>query len=248
MSSASREAGRLRSLHSSFSSPKEVNQSDALPKADKLVLFQCMRIPQDERDQWFDGEACRLLVAQKLAKRSEPSQLGFPVASGRLVLCGAPGKNDVQTWAKELNCVVTLLREDELRDRGLQFVASLPPLGVEWLHHPISGAALRGDGDRSAVMAAANAVVEQLRLGRTVAVHCSAGLHRTGIVAYMALRLLGFSLASAFELLGRVRWETRAELEKLHFRNQPGKADATAKLVAVAEEMLVGCCREERVV
>merc|ERR1712086_367767 len=98
--------------------------------------------------------------------------------------------------------------------------------------------ALEAPDDRNAVKSAASAVAEQLKLGNAVAVHCSAGLHRTGIVGYLALRLLGHSMASSFELLGQIRWETRRELEQLHFNDKSTTPDAPGKLVSIAEELL----------
>eukprot|EP00930_Biecheleria_cincta_P047603 TRINITY_DN33030_c0_g1_i1.p1 TRINITY_DN33030_c0_g1~~TRINITY_DN33030_c0_g1_i1.p1 ORF type:complete len:577 (-),score=102.72 TRINITY_DN33030_c0_g1_i1:179-1909(-) len=234
------EVSRLRSFHGSFQNPKELNQSDVVSKGDKVLLFPCVKLPMQDRAAWFDTEETRFKVAQSLAKRTQEDDLecGFPVASGQLLLSGAPGKSNIGEWAKGLNCVVTLLRTDELQARGLNLDVELPRLGVEWLHQVISGASLQGPGDREIVKAAAIVVAERLRSGKTVAVHCSAGLHRTGIVGYLALRLLGHSLASTFELLGRIRYETRAELEKIHYKKRSSSPDAPASLVAVAEELL----------
>lgn len=233
---------RLRGMQSSFPGPKELHQSQTVDKADKHVLFPCMKLPVHERDAWFDGEACRFAVAQLLARRppapAEHLQTGFPVGMGRLVLCGAPSKKVVDSWAEGLNCVVTLLRDEELHSRGLDLTI-LDALHVEWLHLPISGAALEGPGDRDAVMTAASAVAERLRSGKTIAVHCSAGLHRTGIVGYLALRLLGWSRGGAFELLGQIRWETRAELEKIFWKSRSTTPDTPANLIVIAEELLL---------
>lgn len=239
---AEKTLARLRGLHSSFPGPRELHQSQTVCKADKILLFPCVKIPVHERDAWFDGEECRFTVAQFLAKTpqapTEDVRKGFPVRMGRLVLCGAPSKKVVDSWAEGLDCVVTLLREEELHNRGLD-LNILSALSVEWLHLPISGAALESPGDRDAVKAAASAVAERLRSGKTVAVHCSAGLHRTGIVGYLALRLLGWSMGGAFELLGQIRWETRAELEKIFWKSQSTTPDAPANLISIAEELLL---------
>lgn len=242
LASADETFARLRSLHSSFPGPKELNQSQALSKADKNLLFLCLRLPAAERDAWFDGDVCRFAVAQSLAKNSlaaaERARSGFPVGRGRLVLCGAPGKKAVDSWAEGLDCVVTLLRETELRDRGLDLIM-LCEKNVEWMHLPVSGAALAEPEDHVAVQDAARAVAERLSSGKTIAVHCSAGLHRTGLVGYLALRLLGWSMAGSFELLGQIRFETRAELENIYYRRQSAAPGGVANLIAVAEEMLL---------
>lgn len=234
----------LRSLHPSFAGPKELNQSD-VARVDKLILFPCMKLPISERGAWLDGEACRFAVAQALAKSSTVTHddarisRGFPVGSGRLVLDGAPGKkaDAIAAWAKGCHCVVTLLRSSELRDRGLDLAGSLGPLAVEWLHLPISGACLEDPADKPTALAAARAVAERLQAGRTVAVHCSAGLHRTGLVGYLALRLLGRPMPGAFELLGQIRWETRLEIVEKGYYKQQG-AFAAANIISVAEEMV----------
>jgi len=233
---------RLRGLHSSFSGPRDLQQSQTLSKADKIILFPCVKLPSHERDAWFDGEECRFTVAQSLAKKrqapAEHVRNGFPVRMGRLVLCGAPSKKVIDSWAEGLDCVVTLLRDEELHSRGLDLTI-LGALSVEWLHLPISGAALESPGDSDAVRAAASAVAERLKSGKTVAAHCSAGLHRTGIVGYLALRLLGWSMGGAFELLGQIRNETRTELEKIFWKSQSTTPDAPANLISIAEELLL---------
>ncbi len=39
--------------------------------------------------------------------------------------------------------------------------------------------------------------------------HCAAGIHRTGTMAYTILRMSGYSPAEAYELLGTMREETK---------------------------------------
>jgi len=241
------KVARLRTLHTCFPGPRELNHSQTVSKADKNLLFGCVRLPASERDAWFDGELCRFSVAQSLAKISsappEHTRGGFSVGTGRLVLCGAPGKKAIESWAEELDCVVTLLRNTELQDRGLD-LSLLGPMKVEWLHLPVSGAALADAGDRDAVKEAATAVAKRLSSGKVVAVHCSAGLHRTGVVGYLALRLLGWSMPGAFELLGQIRFETRAELEKIYYRRQSAECQSSepggvANMISSAEELLL---------
>lgn len=228
---------RLRSLHSSFPGPRELNQS-SVKKADKHLLFPCLKLPEKERDAWFDSPTCKFAVAQSLARDAPDPDVarGFPVCKGRLVLTGAPGKKQAD-WAEGLDCVVTLLRSDELKSRGLNLAILAPD--AEWLHLPVSGARLEGAGDHDTVKDAARAVAERLKAGKTVAIHCSAGLHRTGVVGYLSLRLLGMTMAEAFELLGQIRWETRAELEKIYFKNQSTTPDSPANLISAAEDMLL---------
>mmetsp|Transcript_82519 Transcript_82519/g.129926 ORF Transcript_82519/g.129926 Transcript_82519/m.129926 type:complete len:292 (+) Transcript_82519:1-876(+) len=234
----------LRVIHSSFAGAKELAQSESLPRDDKHMLFACLRLPSDQRDAWFENEATRFAVAKALAKHASfeiPRERGFPVGCGRLLLTGAPSKKELEGWVSDVNCVMTLLRSDELQDRKLDLAAGLSSLGVEWHHMPITGAALEGANDREMVISAAGLVDCLLKSGKCVVVHCSAGLHRTGIVAYLALRLGGHSKSSAFELLGQVRWDTRAELERLHYRSLRilgAEHGATMDLVGIAECLL----------
>ena len=43
----------------------------------------------------------------------------------------------------------------------------------------------------------------------TVVVHCAAGVHRTGCIAYSLMRMNGLERAEAFDALGKMREETK---------------------------------------
>src|SRR4029079_9893666 len=64
--------------------------------------------------------------------------------------------------------------------------------GLGWVHLPLSGRRMDQPGDRESLAQLPT------RLGiwdqpRRVVVHCSAGLHRTGAICYLLLRLAGMA-------------------------------------------------------
>jgi protein-tyrosine phosphatase len=52
-----------------------------------------------------------------------------------------------------------------------------------------------------------------LERGRSVLIHCAAGIHRTGMVAYGLLRWCGHSADEALTLIGQMRTHTRDGLQ-----------------------------------
>ena len=56
---------------------------------------------------------------------------------------------------------------------------------------------------------------------RNVAVHCAAGMHRTGMVTYCALRVLGYSAVHSCFTLAAMRMLTFVELTKPRRSKQP---------------------------
>ena len=50
---------------------------------------------------------------------------------------------------------------------------------------------------------------EHLSSSQICVLHCAAGVHRTGTLAYTILRMSGYDASEAFELLGTMREETK---------------------------------------
>lgn len=82
-------------------------------------------------------------------------------------------------------------------------VARWEAAGVEVLHVDYG---IRRDGEHAAIVeATAEAVAARLAAGRRVHIHCAAGMHRTGRVAYASLRRLGLSCDDAIAEISRTR-------------------------------------------
>lgn len=122
-----------------------------------------------------------------------------PLAGGHLAIGHKPGR-DLRQALAETGCthVLSLLADHE---------AGVPASGVQ-LRLPLASAEPPGP-ERSAEVRACFAELQGLLAGGAkIYVHCSAGLHRTGMVAHGLLRYLGLGPAEALARLGELREAT----------------------------------------
>ena len=84
--------------------------------------------------------------------------------------------------------VLTLLCEKERAEKIGVFVKEF---GIEWIHIPMKNANPPVGCDSERIGIAIVEVVNVLKKGGNVLVHCSAGLHRTGMIANAVLALYG---------------------------------------------------------
>jgi protein-tyrosine phosphatase len=137
------------------------------------------------------------------------------VGGGRLWARGRPGMRLVATLPS-LGCtrVVTLLAE---REGARELGAAVERAGLAWTWLPLDNGRPPPDAVRARLLAGLPAIVDALRAGESVLVHCAAGIHRTGMVTYALLRLLGLPPADAQALLARIRRETFEGMQPHHF-------------------------------
>ena len=89
--------------------------------------------------------------------------------------------------------VIVLLAEDEecLKKAGRNLRLLYKEEGFNVIHLPIRDFGVPSNGD---LVRAVNAVIAHAQTGRNIAIHCSAGIGRTGLfVALIAKQVLGFS-------------------------------------------------------
>lgn len=128
-----------------------------------------------------------------------------PIAGGFLALGHRPRKTGFKKLKDEgATAVLTLLSEQEqARDLGVLAVAQ----GLKWIWLPLpNGTPPPVDRDDD-IRAAFIDVRAALEAGGRVLVHCSAGIHRTGMMAFGLLRFLGIEANEAkrvFTLLRQV--------------------------------------------
>src|SRR6185295_4277957 len=122
---------------------------------------------------------------------------------GALALTHRPKRTALPTWkAAGVTHVVTLLAEREgARDIG----DAATRAGLEWIWVPIANAAVPDETETQRLVPAIDHIVGVLRQGGHVAIHCSAGIHRTGMFGYAVLRRLGLSRDEAHAKLGELR-------------------------------------------
>lgn len=121
-----------------------------------------------------------------------------------LVLGPRPGKKSMSRLSElELTHCCTLLGEKE-DPHAIERICTR--LGCTWLWLPLDGGGL--DTLKSTPMADHIRRLNTALLGverPKVYLHCSAGIHRTGYVAYMLLRVMGLDETAALKALNALR-------------------------------------------
>ncbi len=148
-----------------------------------------------------------------MAKISNPKTISTWVSleGGQVTASGAPGKRKIALWAADgVTDVVTLQRGDE---HAPWLPAACEAAGLSWHHLPLSGRRLERQEDR-VTLAAIPELLTVLRQEppRRMIVHCSAGLHRTGVCLYLLLRAAGQAPEDAVAAIAAARPLTAEEL------------------------------------
>lgn len=110
--------------------------------------------------------------------------------------------------------LVTLLATRE----GSERIGALArEVGMEWTWLPLdSGRPPTADADWQRIALGLIALAGRLNQGESVALHCSAGIHRTGMIAYAFLRAYGYTRPQALDTIARMRVVTRSGLTEAH--------------------------------
>lgn len=144
-----------------------------------------------------------------IAEPFEPDSRWVPLHVGWITAAGGPSRQRLSAWrGRGATDVLTLQRAGEMQPW-------IPELcqahGLNWLHLPLSGRRMDqlGDAESLARLPALLAVWDE---PRRVVVHCSAGLHRTGAICYLLLRLAGLERDDAIARLRLARALTAEEL------------------------------------
>ncbi len=166
----------------------------------------------------------------------EPEVLGLP---GRLGMTILPGVKDPGRWDRDLgadlerlrrryetDALVTLLEEDEFELYGVpDFLERAREAGIEVDHFPIRDVDTPLEAQSDGYAALVQRILDRLREGKTVVVHCRGGLGRTGTVVSSVLVALG---RGADEAIGLAR-ETRRSDRTVETRQQEEYVRAFAR-------------------
>lgn len=130
-----------------------------------------------------------------------------------MITChGKPKKRDINFLSEmyNLNYVITLLHNDELPNQVRNMC--LKRKGIKWNHIPLLGAKSEYfQSKETSELIKKNILIiidEMKNKPLTIYIHCSAGIHRTGVVLYTLLRLTGETEQSAMEAIKIIREET----------------------------------------
>ena len=132
--------------------------------------------------------------------------------SGRLALSERPKIKEIKRLkTDQCDRVVTILAErgDNARSIGTAVIAQ----GMQWDWVKVSTATDYSPIEHRFLKSAMITIREALEAGESVLIHCSAGKHRTGVLAYGVLRNGGMTHEESLHLIGKMRPETAAELD-----------------------------------
>jgi protein-tyrosine phosphatase len=128
----------------------------------------------------------------------------------RLALVAAPRggewlAEEIAAWRTAgVSTVVSLLEPFEVQELELKLESSsCEALGLQFLSFPIPDHSIPTSAP--ALLALVVQLVSQLRGGAVVAIHCRAGIGRTGLVAGCVLHQLGVPFENIFPALERAR-------------------------------------------
>ncbi len=129
---------------------------------------------------------------------------------GRLAIMARPRAGDwlddeIAGWKGEgVDVVVSLLEIEEVEELGLQREAELcRATGIQFVSFPISDRGVPKSQREAAELA--ESVAADVAAGRSVAIHCRAGIGRSSVIAACALIRAGLSADTAFAGIARAR-------------------------------------------
>lgn len=105
--------------------------------------------------------------------------------------------------------VLTLLNENE---GAAQIGRQLQQVNINWIWFPFSASKPHEGSSISEVYDLFANLSSLIHAGNKIYVHCSAGIHRTGMITYGFLRSLGTDKAEAFNMLRSLRAVTAAQV------------------------------------
>ena len=153
------------------------------------------------------------------------------VGNGRLALYHRPKHADFPTL-RDLGCthIITLLKESE---NAQQYGDMASKYGIEWLWLPIPNGKRPSGEVHEFLLEAMPKLSGLLDDGRSMLLHCSAGIHRTGMVAYGLLRWRGLDRTNAMLIIREARKETAEGMLEKRMR----WGDENARTVKTQDEL-----------
>jgi protein-tyrosine phosphatase len=136
------------------------------------------------------------------------------IGAGRLAVSNRPKLKDIAKLAAQgCHRIVTIQGRNEAPG---QIERASKEAGIAWTWIEVGhGTFPKDDVDRRMRRGLAE-LVASLQAGESALVHCSAGIHRTGMLVFAALRWLGVPESEALGLIATMRPETREGVREEH--------------------------------
>ena len=158
--------------------------------------------------------------------------INLPITEGKICMSAFPGRLGKSDFSYDLmasffsyleknkyTILVSLIEENEF-DQFLpkeQFLGLLNKRNFGWRHHPIQDM-LPPDGKFLLSFSKTHSeIINALRSGFGVAIHCKGGLGRSGTIAALLLRDFGFSSRQAIQMVRETRPGTIETQEQERF-------------------------------
>ena len=143
--------------------------------------------------------------------------------SGSIALSERPKLKELKHLvAIQCDKVVTILAAKG--DQALTIGNRVRNHDIDWEWVKVQHAVKMSDVEKTAFMASVKRILVAIQNHQQVLIHCSAGLHRTGMFAYCLLIKGGMSHEEAMETIKEIRFETYEALDE--------------KYLAIAQDLL----------
>jgi protein-tyrosine phosphatase len=139
--------------------------------------------------------------------------LDIPGLPGKLIFTPCPGTRDtpLDEALRALKqagaaAVITLMPQAELAANGAEHIARhCEALGLAWYHLPVADEQVPQEDFGQGWKASRQAILDQLRAGQSLAIHCKGGSGRTGLIAARLLIEAGIARSEAIALVQALR-------------------------------------------
>lgn len=140
--------------------------------------------------------------------------LWVSIGNGKIALSNRPKLKSIAKLSQQ-GCqrIVTIQGSNE---QPKQIEKAARAAGILWTWIPVgNGGFPEGETDRL-MRIGLQSLIESIAAGESVLVHCSAGIHRTGMLVFALCRWLGFTESEALALIREMRLITREGLQVEH--------------------------------
>lgn len=132
---------------------------------------------------------------------------------GKLIFTPCPGTKeaDLESSVSQLkeagaDAIVTMMPDDEMAQFNAQAIPELcEKLGMNWFQLPVGDDAPPAEAFDAALAEQKQNIVDIVKQGGSIAIHCRGGSGRTGFMAAITLIELGHSIEDAFEQVKGIR-------------------------------------------